>query len=216
MRQRFTTQFKAEVALEMLRGDKTIGQIARERKVAPTQLSQWRTVVTKGAVKLFDNEQRALNQLRAEHEDEREKLYAEIGRLTSELNWLKTKVADGLTRTQRRELVDWEGSEQGIRTQAQLLGLSRSGLYYKPKPISAEELAIKHKIEELHTKFPNYGSRRIAQELGINRKAVQRHMREMGITVIYPKPKLSRRRVKAARKGPARIKKAVRPRGRAG
>ena len=91
MRQRFTNQFKAEVALELMRGDKTIGQIASERKVAPTQLSQWRATVTKGASKLFENEQREMNQLRTEHEDEREKLYAEIGRLTSELSWLKKR-----------------------------------------------------------------------------------------------------------------------------
>ena len=48
MRKRFTNQFKAEVVLELLRGDKAIGQIASERKVAVTQLSQWRSIALKG------------------------------------------------------------------------------------------------------------------------------------------------------------------------
>jgi transposase-like protein len=91
MRKRFTNQFKAAVALELLRGDKTIGQIASERKVAPTQLSQWRAAVLKGLPSLFEDEQRAVDKLQAEHEAEREKLYAEIGRLTSELNWVKKR-----------------------------------------------------------------------------------------------------------------------------
>jgi transposase-like protein len=74
-----------------LRGDKTIDQIARERHVAPTQLSQWRATVLKGLPSLFDDEQRALAKQRAAHEAEVEKLYAEIGRLTSELSWLKKR-----------------------------------------------------------------------------------------------------------------------------
>lgn len=91
MRKRFTNQYKAEVALDVLRGDKTIGQVASERKVAPTQLSQWRATVLKGLPSLFDDEQRAIEKQRAVHEAELEKLYAEIGRLTSELNWLKKR-----------------------------------------------------------------------------------------------------------------------------
>lgn len=107
-------------------------------------------------------------------------------------------MVDELTREQRRKLIDWTCAEHDLKTQAELLGLNRSGLYYTPKAVSAEELAIKHKIDELHTASPFYGSRKIAFELGINRKAAQRHMREMGIAAIYPGPNLSRRRAKDA------------------
>ena len=91
MRKRFTNQFKAEAALETLRSDKTLGQIASERQVAPTQLSQWRAIVLKGLPDLFADEQREIEKQKAAHEAETEKLYAEIGRLTSELNWLKKR-----------------------------------------------------------------------------------------------------------------------------
>jgi transposase len=59
--------------------------------VAPTQLSQWRAIVLKGLPGLFDDEQRELAKQRAAHEAELEKLYAEIGRLSSELSWLKKR-----------------------------------------------------------------------------------------------------------------------------
>ena len=79
-----------------------------------------------------------------------------------------------------------------------MLGLNRSGLYYKPVPPSPEELALKHRIDEIYTAHPFYGSRRITAQLRreghlVNRKAVQRHMQEMGIAGICPGPNLSRR-----------------------
>jgi len=95
-------------------------------------------------------------------------------------------------------MLDWECRELPITKQAELLGLNRSGLYYKPKPPSEEELALKRAIDEIYTEHPYYGSRRITAELRrrswhVNRKAVQRHMREMGLEAVYPGPNLSRR-----------------------
>ena len=95
-------------------------------------------------------------------------------------------------------MIEREDSELTIQTQAELLSLNRTSLYYAPVPVSAEELAIKHRIDELYTAYPFYGSRKIAVELGINRKAAQRHMREMGIAAVYPGPNLSRRQAKTA------------------
>ncbi len=82
--------------------------------------------------------------------------------------------------------------------QAELLSLSRSSLYYTAVPPTAEEIAVKHRIDEIYTAWPFYGSRKITEQLRregtvINRKTVQRHMREMGISGITPGPNLSRR-----------------------
>ena len=55
------------------------------------------------------------------------------------------------------------------------------------------ELNLRRQIDELYTKYPYYGSRKIARILKVNRKKVQRLMREMGIQAIYPGPNLSRR-----------------------
>jgi putative transposase len=85
-----------------------------------------------------------------------------------------------------------------VLTQAALLGLNRSGLYYQPQPPSAQEVALKHRIDELYTAHPFYGSRKLTALLQAdfgptNRKRVQRYMREMGIAGITPGPNLSRR-----------------------
>jgi putative transposase len=82
-------------------------------------------------------------------------------------------------------MVEWQ-SEIALKAQAELLSLNRSTLYYRPIEPSAEELAIKHRIDQIYTKRPFFGSRRIAavlktEEMIVNRKAVQRHMQEMGI-----------------------------------
>lgn len=82
--------------------------------------------------------------------------------------------------------------ELPLKTQAELLSLNRSGLYYQPVPPSPAEIALKHRIDELYTAHPFYGSRKIAALVGRNRKAIQRHMREMGIAGICPGRNLSK------------------------
>jgi putative transposase len=84
-----------------------------------------------------------------------------------------------------------------LTTQCDLLSLNRTSLYYQPAPASPEELYLKRRIDEIYTAWPFYGSRKITAvlraEMVINRKAVQRHMREMGIAGICPGPNLSKR-----------------------
>ncbi|GAC1695075.1 MAG: hypothetical protein NVS9B9_17680 [Ktedonobacteraceae bacterium] len=61
--------------------------------------------------------------------------------------------------------VEREGNELPLSLQAVLLGISRSSLYYQPRPPSLEEITIKHRIDELSTDYPFYGSRRMAAQL---------------------------------------------------
>lgn len=89
-------------------------------------------------------------------------------------------------------------TELPLSVQAELLSLSRASLYYQPVPPLPEEVTLKHRIDEIYTAWPFYGSRRITAQLRregwlINRKAVQRHMREMGLAGICPVPNLSQR-----------------------
>jgi putative transposase len=104
-----------------------------------------------------------------------------------------------LRRDERIDLIEREERELSLVVQAQLLGISRASLYYRPMGPSAEEVALKHRIDEIYTAWPFYGSRKITALLQregqpVNRKAVQRHMREMGIAGITPGPNLSRRK----------------------
>jgi putative transposase len=107
-------------------------------------------------------------------------------------------LASHLTRPARLALVERARPDLPLTIQADLLSVSRSRLYYRPRPPSPEEIALKHRIDALYTRYPFYGSRRITAQLRregrtINRKAVQRHMREMGIAGVIPGPNLSRR-----------------------
>jgi putative transposase len=75
--------------------------------------------------------------------------------------------------------------------------LNRSSFYYRGREVSESDLELMRQIDEIHTKRPFYGSRRIRdwfedQSLQVNRKRIQRLMRLMGIQALYPKKKTSR------------------------
>ena len=81
--------------------------------------------------------------------------------------------------------------------QAKLLGLSRSTLYYEPRPVPAAELAIMRRIDALHLDYPFAGSRMLrdllrGEGMEIGRELVATLMRRMGIEAIYRKPNTSK------------------------
>ena len=93
-----------------------------------------------------------------------EDLYAEIGRLTTQRTWLKKKPRE-LSRAERLTWIERDGSELPLTVRADVLGLSRRSLYYQPKGPSPEEGPIKHRIDEIYTEMPAYGSRRMTAQL---------------------------------------------------
>ena len=98
-------------------------------------------------------------------------------------------------------MIERTESDLPLTMQTELLDLNRSSLYYQPRPPRAEEVRLKHRIDEVYTQSPFYGARRIAAQLqregmSINRKTVGRYMQEMGIAAIYPGPNLSKRNQK--------------------
>ncbi len=91
MRKRYSPTEKAQIVLEALKEEKTITQIAAEHQVHPNQIYKWKGEVLQGLPGLLTNEERKVQALEAAHERELEELYAEIGRLTTQLAWLKKK-----------------------------------------------------------------------------------------------------------------------------
>jgi transposase-like protein len=87
-RKSFTSQYKAKVALEAIRGIKTLNEIAQEFTVHPTQVGEWKKALLAQAPGIFDGK-------RGPRPDDPsaspERLYSEIGRLKMELDWLKKK-----------------------------------------------------------------------------------------------------------------------------
>jgi putative transposase len=83
-----------------------------------------------------------------------------------------------------------------ITRQCEILELSRSGVYYQAVPVSEYDLKLMREIDEIHLKYPFYGSRRIRNELRdrgftIGRTHVRTLMKKMAIEALYRKPRLS-------------------------
>ena len=83
-----------------------------------------------------------------------------------------------------------------LTQQSKIVGISRSSLYYKAVPISERDLELMRLIDEIHLKYPFYGSRRIRNELrdlghDVGRGHVSTLMQRMGIRALYQKPRLS-------------------------
>jgi len=85
-----------------------------------------------------------------------------------------------------------------ITQQARLLGMSRSAVYYLPRPPSADDLALMRRIDEIHLENPFMGSRQIVrvlrrQGLDVGRLHVRTLMRKMGLHALAPQPGTSKR-----------------------
>lgn len=87
-------------------------------------------------------------------------------------------------------------SDLSIVRQCELLGISRSGLYYEPVGPSREALDLMRLLDEQYTRTPFYGVRKMTRWLhslgyGVDVKRTRRLLRKMGLEAIYPKPRLS-------------------------
>ena len=88
-RKAFSASQKAKVAIEAIRGIKTVNEIAQQFEVHPTQVSQWKNELQEQAVGVFEGKRGPKPVVDPEANSER--LYSEIGRLKMELDWLKKK-----------------------------------------------------------------------------------------------------------------------------
>jgi len=89
-RKTYSAELKTRAVLELLREEKSLTQVAAEYGVHPNQLRRWRQTAIEQLSALFAGDSAAQQQL-MEQAALQEQLYAEIGRLTTQVNWLKKK-----------------------------------------------------------------------------------------------------------------------------
>ena len=87
-RRRFSSEFKSQIALEAVRGHKTINEIASEHEIHPNQIIQWKKQLLESASEIFSKGKGEKNK---SEEALKDRLYQEIGKLKVELEFLKKK-----------------------------------------------------------------------------------------------------------------------------
>jgi putative transposase len=191
IRKRYNAAFKLKAVLAVLKGDKTANELAKELGVHPMQLSEWKHHFLSIGAEVFDRRSKGLKE--KELEKERSELYEQLGRLKMELEWLKKKLPPVIT--ERQKMIEENHKKMSKKRQCELLRISRSSLYYKPR-ICQKDILLMKVIDRQYTETPFYGSRRMSallKTLGypIGRKKTRNLMAKMGLEAIYPKPQLS-------------------------
>ena len=190
-RRQFTANFKKRVALEALRGDRTVQAIAAKHEVHPNQVGAWEAPGGRRAGGCLRWRQ-SIARLRARGDDP--ELAREDRRVDGGAGFFSARLAT-LSRAARLELVERDG-ELSIRRQCALLCINRSSVYYTPREERAENLALMRRMDELSLQYPFYGSRQMARHLGregvsVGRRRVRRLRRLMGLEAVYRKPRTS-------------------------
>ena len=191
-RRRFSGELKAKIALEALRGDRTLQEIASKHQVHPNQVSTWKRQAIDGLGEVFSN---GGERRRRDHESEIRDLHAKIGELTVERDFFVSRVRS-MSRAERRTMVIRAHPALSLSRQCRLLSIGRSSLYYTPKGESPETLALMRRIDELFLKYPFYGARQVVRHLRregvrLGRRRAGRLMRLMGLQAIYRAPRTS-------------------------
>ena len=87
-RKRYSAEFKAKVALEAIKEQKTLSELAQQYSLHPNQIAQWKKQLLTGSVDVFSNSSKIRHSKQKTLEAQ---LYQQIGQLKVELDWLKKK-----------------------------------------------------------------------------------------------------------------------------
>jgi transposase-like protein len=149
-RRKFGADFKAKVVLEALKERSTIEEIARKYKLHPTQINTWKKEAIANMAAVFGSDK---SESGVDHEKQTRNCTPGLDSLRWRTIFLKKSIVRPVSK--RRSLIDNKHSLSVVK-QCELLGLHRSGLYYKPCCESDENLAILRLLDEQYFKTPFY------------------------------------------------------------
>jgi putative transposase len=191
LRKRHDAAFKAKVAFEAAKGEKTIAQLSSEFGVHANQIRQWRKQFLEELPRLFSDRR---SKKEKDDEELRSELYRQIGQLKVELDWLKKNHRCSVEA--KRIMIEPEHPMIPVCRQCELLDVARSSYYYRSNRDDSYNVMLMNLIDEQYIRTPFYGVPKMTAWLRrqghqINPKRIRRLMRLMGIEAIYPKPRLS-------------------------
>lgn len=192
--QTYSVEQKTKIVLELLKEEQTVSQLATKYKVTAKSIQNWKKQFLENASKAFEDDgsskeqQKELEKLRQENDE----LAKTLGRTTVERDWAVGKLKS-LDLSNKKSLVDSKLKLSKTR-QCQLLKVSRTSLYYKPRPMSIRDKKILDAIDEIYTDNSEYGYRMIHRQLledghSIGKDRVLKYMGILGIQAIYPTKK---------------------------
>ncbi|WP_237062293.1 IS3 family transposase [Loktanella sp. M215] len=192
-RKQHAPEFKAKVALEALKGEATVSELASRFGVHPTMINQWKRALLDGASGVFERGGRKTPVI---DEDQVRDLHAKIGELAV-ANFFFGKKAQTLGREVRRSMVERDHPDLSIGQQCALLSIPRSSFYYMPQGETEQNLALMRLIDVQFLETPFFGVRQMTWHLrneghAVNEKRIRRLMRLIGLMPIYQKPNTSK------------------------
>lgn len=193
-RKTYSADFKTKVVLELLNGELTLNQISTKYEITPKSLSDWKKQFLENASLAFDvgvatkGYKQEIDTLKEQNDE----LAKALGKTTVERDWAVGKLKS-LDLSNKRELVQSK-LRISMTRQCELLQLNRTSMYYEKKPVSALNVRILNKMDEIYTNIPFYGYRRIHKQLleegfQIGEMRVLKYMAILGIQALFPKKK---------------------------
>ena len=199
-RKTYSADFKAKVVLEVLEGELTLNQIASKYELLPANVKNWKKMFLENMSLAFDKSS-VVKEYKNEIEElkkSNDQLAKKVGNLTIEKDFLEGKLKSLVSSKTRKTFVDAK-HELSLNKQCKLLHIAKSTLYYTPvKRFSREwEIKLLNALNEIHSEFPYYGTRRLVTALKregylVGRKFVKSAMEYMGIKALYPKYKTTK------------------------
>lgn len=185
--------FKAKVAIAAIKEELTQAQITSQFGIHTTQVRHWKSQAIEA---IRDSFSKGRERRQEDQEALITGLYEQIGRLQTELNWLKKNVE--LTIEEKRRIAAEDDAEITLVRRCELLGLSRSSYYFQKKPLDAQTERLLQLLDQHYTQFPHEGkikrARWLSAQVGytVGRKHVASLMKKMGVATVLPKAKYQR------------------------
>jgi putative transposase len=174
------------------KGEKTLAELAQQIDVHLNLINQWRAKPLKSAADLFGGEQGAGRARGRCDGVAREDWLAGAGG-----RFFVRCAREGPTVAERKAMID-RCHNLPVSQQARQLGISRASIYYLPRPVSASDLALMRRVDELHMTYPFARSRMLCNLFGgegvmFGRLHIAMLMKKMGVAAIYRRPNISNR-----------------------